>query len=47
MGKKLLKNLSQNESQELRYLKKDISLTKKFLNLVRHFDQLPKMEKTP
>jgi len=47
MGKKLLKNHSQNESQELRNLKKDISLTKNFLKLVRHFDQLPKMEKTP
>ncbi|MBT8374774.1 MAG: DUF1566 domain-containing protein [Deltaproteobacteria bacterium] len=47
MVKKLLKNLSQNESQELRNLKNNIGLTKKFLNLVRHFDQLPKMEKTP
>ena len=36
-----------NESQELRSLKKDLNSTKQFLDLVRHFDELPKMEKTP
>jgi hypothetical protein len=47
MVKKPLKNHSQNESLELRNLKTNIGLTKKFLKLVQHFDQLPRMEKTP
>ena len=47
MGKKSLKNLLKKENQEIKSLKKDLTSTKFFLELVRHFDKLPQMEKTP
>jgi len=47
MGIKSLKNLLKKENQEIISLKRDLNSTKFFLELVKHFDKLPQMEKTP
>ncbi|MCP4370386.1 MAG: DUF4388 domain-containing protein, partial [Deltaproteobacteria bacterium] len=47
MGIKLLKTLLNKENQGIISLKKDLSTTKFFLDLVSFFDKLPQMEKAP